>query len=66
MDGKAIKYKVLKIKKDSWLGVNFDGNNLESELNKLGVQGWDLTTSIDINVGHGSTKEIILILKKFA
>ena len=64
---KTFKYKVLRY--NSELTSSFfstyqlDTQKLESQLNELGAEGWNLMSSVGMNI-TGFTKDIVLILKK--
>ena len=61
-----VEYKALKVKRDSqWFKVNFDSDKMETELNCLGAEGWDLVSCVDINVGYGTSQEIVFLFKKY-
>lgn len=60
-----VEYKILRSDKEGWLGPVVDFDKFENELNRLGQEGWDAFASIDINRHEGSTKEIVLFLKKY-
>jgi hypothetical protein len=57
------EYRTLQIDQSFWLG-KVDKQKLTNELNKLGAQGWELVTTIETNIGHGTTNEIVLFLKR--
>ena len=59
------EYKVVKLGAVSfWKGVDFDENELNDFMNKLGRVGWELTSSFDTNEMHGNTLHIVLIFKR--
>ena len=60
-----VKYKIIRTQDSGWFSVNIDFSQLEAELNRLGQQGWDLVTSVDVEGSQGRTKEIGLVLKKY-
>lgn len=64
MNHQKIDYKVISTRNTSWLGVDVDLEQLEEKLNHLGMDGWDLINTFDINESHGRTKEVVMILKR--
>ena len=60
------QYTVIKVSAEGgWtLGGKVDGEKLAAELNRLGAVGWELVSAFDTNMGHGATRDVILILKK--
>jgi len=65
MNHQKIDYKVISTKNESWFDVRINTEALEAKLNELGIQGWDLVNTFDINHHSGNTKEVILILKRY-
>ncbi len=47
-----------------WMGGKVDVNELQTELNRLGADGWELVTSTTTNQGQGYTRTIIMIFKR--
>ena len=47
-----------------FMGGKVDVNFLQSELNRLGDQGWELVSNTSTNQGSGSTRTLILIFKR--
>ncbi len=61
-----IKYKILTTRNKGWFTRKINFGELEMELNRLGIEGWDLVTSFDTNYSEdGGTKEVVLLLKKY-
>lgn len=61
------EYKVLDVSAvpGFWTGggkVNFQ--ELSTNLNELGRQGWEVINSTDINRHQGETKSVMIILKR--
>ena len=63
MNMKKFEYKVHAIKVKGWFSRNIPEEAIK-EINSLGDQGWELTTSSEIIVSQGQTKEIILFFKR--
>lgn len=58
------EYKTLEFATPStWKTIKVNSEELEAQLNELGRQGWELTTSLDTNI-YGYTQKVILILKR--
>lgn len=45
-------------------GGKFDVQALTDHLNELGEQGWELVTSFGTNQDLGSTRDVVLIMKR--
>ena len=61
------EYTVLTVAAETgWftLGGKVDGEKLSGELNRLGRDGWELVSTFDTNMGHGATRDVVLILKR--
>ena len=61
---KKYEYKVIKTTEDGFWDPKVDEKDVETELNKLGSEGWELTSVIDTNTYQGKTKEIVLFFKR--
>ena len=64
---KRFEYKI--IKKDISGGFFSGGgivksNEVQQELNKLGMNGWELVNSFDTNMYEGRSRDLVLIFKK--
>lgn len=57
---KKYEYKVIKTTEEGFWDPRVDEKNVETEMNKLGAEGWELTSVIDTNNYQGKTKEIVL------
>ena len=55
---KKYEYKVVKTEESGFWDPKLDASNVEVELNKLGSEGWELTSVVDTNTYQGKTKEI--------
>lgn len=58
-------YKVVEFDpKKSFMGGKVDSQHMETRLNELGRQGWEVISSFTTNEGYGNTKKIVYTLKK--
>lgn len=59
-------YKTVKISTEFgfFSGTQFDEGALESELKRLGRDGWELVSIFDIEKVKGGSKFVIAVLKK--
>ena len=60
------EYKAVKLDASGvWLSQGqVDEAGLESVLNQLGGQGWELVSAFDTSRGGGGTRDVILLLKR--
>jgi hypothetical protein len=60
------EYKVLKLKTESgfFSGTDFNSEALESELNQLGAEGWELVAVFSIEKVKGGSKYVNVTLKR--
>lgn len=59
------EYKSLFVKaKGSFSGGKFDLENLESQLNELGKEGWELVNALASNVSFGESGYLICLFKR--
>lgn len=58
------EYKTIKIGATGFMGGKVDENELDTLMNTLGSQGWELTTAFDTNQAYGQTRDIVAIFKR--
>jgi hypothetical protein len=59
------EYKTIKIDAKGMLGGIVDTPQLDSLLNSLGREGWNLVSVFDTNMmAQGATREIVAVLKR--
>lgn len=60
------EYTVLMVAAEKGLFTSgkVDGEKLSGELNRLGRDGWELVSTFDTNMGHGATRDVVMILKR--
>ena len=61
---KKFEYMMLKADDEGFWVAKINYQSLTDKLNYLGAQGWELVTSLDVNREQGSTKEVVLLLKR--
>lgn len=47
-----------------WVGGKIDAPRLNAALNRLGDEGWEVTTAFDTNQAYGSTRDVVVILRR--
>jgi len=58
------EYKTLKVSAGGFMGGKFDENVLTEKMNELGRDQWELISGFDTNMGHGATRDIVLLFKR--
>jgi len=58
------EYKTIKLATRGFAGGKLDENQLDSYMNELGSQGWELVTGFDTNKGYGETRDVVVIFKR--
>lgn len=58
------EYKTLKMTASGFMGGKFDEEKLTQKMNEWGRDNWELVTAFDTNMGHGQTRNIVLIFKR--
>lgn len=59
------EYRSIAINAEGWfIGGKVNMQLFTERLNDLGSQGWELVNTFDTNQLHGSTREVIAILKR--
>jgi hypothetical protein len=58
-------YRTLKFPaRGGFLGGNVDESVLNTRMNELGEQGWELVTAFATHQGYGSSRDIVAIFKR--
>ena len=57
------EYRVIKESTAGWFTVDLDDDSLETMLDDLGREGWELVSSTGVTV-NGYTKHLVLTLKR--
>ena len=59
------EYKLLDVVATGWWsGGKIDHQELASKLNELGREGWEVVASTDTNRHQGSSRSVIIIMKR--
>lgn len=58
------EYMTIKIETKGFLGGKLDTQELDSQLNRLGEQGWELVSSFSTNKAYGESRDVVAILKR--
>lgn len=58
------EYLSIKFQTEGSFGGILDIKNFNIELNKLGEQGWELTSTISTNASYGKSREVIAVFKR--
>lgn len=58
------EYLSLKLETKGFLGGKFDTQELDSQLNRLGEEGWELVSCFATNKGYGESRYVIAVLKR--
>ncbi|NDU94146.1 DUF4177 domain-containing protein [Spirosoma terrae] len=63
---KKFEYNVLEVPTNGFWsgGGKIDAQQLMEKLNELGQQGWELTSSVDLNMAQGQSRSVIIMLKR--
>lgn len=58
------EYDTIKVLPGGFLGGKVDEDELRALLNQRGAQGWELVNTFDTSYAQGTSREIILVLKR--
>ena len=58
------EYFTLIYNTEGFMGGKVDINDFQNKLNKLGLEGWELVSSVSTNQGNGYTRSIVSIFKR--
>ena len=58
------QYHIKRVTTKGFTGGKFNREQLETEINELGRQEWELVAALDTNSGYGMTRDIVLLFKK--
>jgi hypothetical protein len=58
------EYKTIKLSASGLLGGVVDTDCLDSMMNDLGRQGWEMVAAFDTNQVYGHTRDVLVIFKR--
>ena len=58
------EYKVVTFDTNGFFGGNVDTMQIESQLNQLGNEGWEMVSCTSTNQSYGASKSIVCIFKR--
>ncbi len=58
------EYKMIKLKATGIMGGRTDEAKLDTMMNELGEQGWELAAAFGTNEGYGNTRDVVVIFKR--
>ena len=59
------EYKSIKMETTGMMGGVVDTETLDSQLNALGAEGWNLISVFDTNMAvNGASREVVAVLKR--
>jgi len=59
------EYFTLKLATKGWfVGGELDVDKLDTHLNDLGAEGWEVVAAFDTNQFKGASRDIVVILKR--
>lgn len=63
---KRFEYRVLDVATGGFWsgGGKIDVQQLTDKLNELGREGWEIASSIDLNMAQGQSRSVIVMLKR--
>jgi len=47
-----------------WQVANLDATELDTQLNQLGNDGWELVSTTSTSIGAGLTRDLVLVFKR--
>ncbi|RYC71824.1 MULTISPECIES: DUF4177 domain-containing protein [Spirosoma] len=61
---KRFEYLTLEVDTSGFWNNKIDSQQLNDKLNELGREGWEVTSTVDLNRPQGATKGLLVILKR--
>ena len=58
------EHRTLKVTPGGRTGGKVATEALDAELNRLGQQGWEVTSTFKTSLGQGRTREVIIVLRR--
>lgn len=58
------EYKTIRFDTSGFLTPKLDPQKLDLELDRLGEDGWELVSVLDLNLGHGASSSLVAALER--
>jgi len=58
------EYKTVKLRAKGLLGGKVDETKLDTMMNALGRDGWELAAAFDTNEAYGNTRDVVVIFQR--
>ncbi len=58
------EYSTIKVLTKGFSGGILEIQSFDTELNKMGSEGWELVSCFDTNQSYGQTREVIAVFKR--
>lgn len=58
------EYRTIKVMTKGFAGGILEIQNFDTELNKMGYEGWELVSCFDTNQSYGQTREVVAVFKR--
>ena len=58
------EYKTIKLAAKGFFGGKLDEAKLDSFMNQLGTEGWELVAGFDTNQSYGATRDVVVMFKR--
>ncbi|MBR4503139.1 MAG: DUF4177 domain-containing protein [Clostridia bacterium] len=58
------EYKVVTFDTKGFWGGNVEVRQIETQLNQLGIDGWEMVSCTSTNQSYGASKSIVCIFKR--
>lgn len=58
------EYRSIKVLSKGFLGGILEIQEFDTELNRMGSEGWELVSCFDTNQSEGATREVIAVFKR--
>jgi hypothetical protein len=58
------EYKTIKHHTGGFLGGNVETEEFDQELNRHGMEGWELVSCFDTSMSQGQSRDVIVVFKR--
>ncbi|MDF2593558.1 MAG: hypothetical protein K0S75_3024 [Clostridia bacterium] len=58
------EYQTIKMQTKGFTGGILETQSFDTELNKLGAEGWELVSCFGTNQSYGQTREVVAVFKR--